>query len=96
VRKVSDAEIAAYKPTVERLANQLKGGKANAEFDDLVQEGLILVWKSLQAGIAPSAEMIVFRMKDWRRYLLRHGNNLSYDEVVDRDVNELAQESVPA
>jgi Sigma-70 region 2 len=63
-----NAAVAAYKETVEKLARPFVG-RNNAEEDDLVQEGLIFVWQSLERGVCPSGEMIQNRMKDWASYL---------------------------
>jgi hypothetical protein len=43
--------------------------QVGAEYDDLVQEGLINVWQTLERDIAPSADMIENRMRDYSRWL---------------------------
>jgi hypothetical protein len=63
-----NAAVAAYKVTVEDLARQFVG-RNTAEIDDLVQEGLIHCWQSLERGVAPSADMIENRMRDYVKYL---------------------------
>lgn len=66
-RDISD-QVSEYRGLVESLARRLVG-RNDAEFDDLVQEGLIIVWQSLERGIAPSAAVIEGRMTDWVRLL---------------------------
>lgn len=68
-RVVTDAEIAAWRPRVEGIAKRL--GQKHAEFDDLVQEGLISVWVALANGVHPSDQMILNRMRMWIRTLRR-------------------------
>lgn len=62
--------VGAYKSTVENLAQQFVG-RNGAEFDDLVQEGLINVWQSLMRKVTPSADIIEDRMKNYVRWLGR-------------------------
>lgn len=93
MRQVSSEEVAAHQPHVESLAKRFNGNKANAEYDDLVQEGLIAVWQCLREGVEPGPGIIKRRMLNWCRYLMRHSDNLSYDEVVG-DINELVAEPV--
>ena len=79
--------MAAYQPKVEALAKPFSGIEG-IEFDDLVQEGLIAVWQSLERGIEPSAEFIKNRMRDWVRYERRqlpadYGDMLPLDQVIE-------------
>jgi len=67
---VTSEDVAAYRQLVEKLAWH-HVGRANAEFDDLVQEGLIAVWLTLRRGIHPSAEQIENRQRDYVRFLNR-------------------------
>lgn len=66
-----NARVGAYASTCEALAARIARSQAarqvGAEYDDLVQEGLIHVWLSLERGAHPSTEMIENRMKDWIR-----------------------------
>lgn len=68
-------EVSAYRDLVQSLAERVAAGprarSVGAEYDDLVQEGLINVWQTLQRGIVPSAAVIENRMTDWVRYLGR-------------------------
>lgn len=80
-------QVAAAQPRVESLARQF-GGIPGVEFDDLVQEGLIAVWQSLERGIEPSNEFIKNRMRDWMRYVRRqlpadYGDMLPLDQVLE-------------
>lgn len=43
--------------------------QVGAEYDDLVQEGLINVWQTLARDVTPSADMIENRMRDYVRWL---------------------------
>lgn len=63
-----NGEVAGYRGLVESLA-QKHVGRNEAEFDDLVQEGLIDVWQTLARGITPKADLIERRMLDWVRLL---------------------------
>lgn len=60
--------VGDYLGLVESLARKFVGRNA-AEYDDLVQEGLIHVWRSLKRGINPAAAQIENRMNDWTRLL---------------------------
>ena len=60
--------VADYRDLVESLAHKFVG-RNDAEFDDLVQEGLIFVWETLTKGLRPSAELIEGRMSNWVRLL---------------------------
>lgn len=62
--------VAAYLPLVESLARQHVGIQG-VEYDDLVQEGLIAVWLTLEADGHPSAVIVRNRMIDWIRYVRR-------------------------
>ena len=66
--QVTDAQVASYEAACEALAKRFVG-RNNAELDDLVQEGRILVWLSLARGIKPSTQMIENRMEDYVRWL---------------------------
>jgi DNA-directed RNA polymerase specialized sigma24 family protein len=67
------AAVAEYREAVEALGlrhSRSPGAiRVGAEYDDLVQEGLIHVWQSLGRGVAPSADMIENRMSDYVRWL---------------------------
>lgn len=63
-----NGEVGAYADLVESLARKFVG-RNGAEFDDLVQEGLVNVWQSLERGVTPTAEIIDGRMQNWTRLL---------------------------
>jgi DNA-directed RNA polymerase specialized sigma24 family protein len=63
-----NSRVASYRATCEALAAPLVG-RNRAEFDDLVQEGLINVWQSLQRGVTPSKGLIERRMVNWIRLM---------------------------
>ena len=71
---VSNEAVEAYRDHVEALARNFVG-LGNAEFDDLVQEGLIAVWQAQSRGLRPSNAVIRGRMLDWVRYLRRLQSN---------------------
>ena len=66
-RDISD-EVLQYRDLVVSLAHKFVG-RHTAELDDLVQEGLLIVWQSLGRGITPSIEVIEGRMKNWTKHL---------------------------
>ena len=60
--------IECWLPDITRIAWKFTG-RNGAELDDLIQEGMISVWKSLEAGRNPSKTAIKNRMIDWTRFL---------------------------
>jgi DNA-directed RNA polymerase specialized sigma subunit len=76
-----DHKIESWLPDITRIAMKFRG-RAGAELDDLVQEGMISVWKALDSGACPSKTAIKNRMIDWCRYLDKNHTN-SYEVVVD-------------
>lgn len=60
--------IAAEEPRLKRLAYRYVD-RNGAELDDLVQEGRIAIWQSLERDVHPSNEFIENRMKMWIRHL---------------------------
>ena len=63
-----DSAIREYWSELTRIARRYVG-RHGAELDDLVQEGAIFVWQSLQKGIKPKEELIRARMRNWVRTL---------------------------
>lgn len=86
MRSVSDHEVSIYEPLVRNLARRFVG-VGGAEYDDLVQEGLISVWRSLAKGVGPSADTVTKRMIDWTRYLRRY-SPVPYEELLPIDPEE--------
>ena len=70
LKPVASSQVAEYLPLVERLARPFVG-RSGAEFDDLVQEGLIDVWRSLRNDQLPAARFITARMARWCAWLAR-------------------------
>jgi DNA-directed RNA polymerase specialized sigma24 family protein len=68
-----NGRIAEYRDAVEAIALRVSRGavafQVGAEYDDLVQEGLIQVWQTLERGVTPSAELLELRMRDYIRWL---------------------------
>lgn len=80
---VTSEAVAAYTNVVKRVATRYVG-VANAEYDDLYQEGLISVWQALGRGLRPSAGVIEGRMIDWIRFLRRiqNGDSIAYSKLL--------------
>lgn len=70
MREVASSDVAAYLDLVESQAKRFVG-RAGAEFDDLVQEGLISVWEHLSNDLSPSVTAVQNAMRDWIRKLRR-------------------------
>lgn len=64
--------MAAYRPLVESLANRFKSVDF-ADYDDLIQVGLIRVWKVLADGRWPSRIVVEHAMRDELRRARRQG-----------------------
>jgi hypothetical protein len=89
-----NGEVAGYRDLVESLARKFVG-RNGAELDDLVQEGLVNVWQTLERGIQPSAQIIEDRMRNWTklmgsqtgRSLIEdaNGNLVSYETLLPLD-----------
>lgn len=91
-----DQAVAEYRGLVEALAEKVartpQAKRVGAEHDDLVQEGLINVWQTLQRGITPSAEHCENRMRDWVKFL-GSGGRAEYGSLLPiEDVRDLARE----
>lgn len=63
-RAVTSNEIAAYQQLVESLAMRYRN-YPEADYDDLVQEGLISVWECLRRGNRPAAQVLQWNMLRW-------------------------------
>lgn len=88
--------MASYRGLVEALAEKVarspQAKRVGAEYDDLVQEGLIDVWQALRREIVPAATQVENRMKMWIRYLGANGR-LEYGAALPiEDVADLARE----
>jgi DNA-directed RNA polymerase specialized sigma24 family protein len=87
--------VADYRGLVESLAEKLANSDATAgaEYDDLVQEGLITVWQALQRGIPVSGEIITDRMLTWIQYQRRQrrGEVGSYETLLPLDDYRVVQ-----
>ena len=68
--EVTSEQVASYEAACRALARRYVG-RNGADLDDLVQEGRILVWQSLQRGVHPAADMIENRMRSYVRWLGR-------------------------
>lgn len=81
--------IGAEQSRVESIARQL-AGIDGVEYDDLVQEGLIAVWQSLENGVPPTSTFIRNRMLNWVKYVRRQLPADYQDILPLNDVPELA------
>lgn len=86
--------VAGYRGLVESVAQRLvrtrRAQQVGAEFDDLVQEGLIAVFKKLRDGVDVVGEAHVRdRMRDYIKWLGRT-EFVPYEEMLPLD------DSVPA
>lgn len=83
-------QLSDYRELVESIAKRFKT-KAHplADFDDLVQEGLIAVWRALEDGVDPvGPDYIRHRIRDYVRALhrpSRHEETLPYDDEAGRE-----------
>jgi DNA-directed RNA polymerase specialized sigma24 family protein len=68
---VTSEGVAAYQGMVERLAYRYVDNGIGCEYDDLVQEGLIGVWQSLERDRPPSTPFIKLCMRNWRTRIER-------------------------
>lgn len=63
------AQVAEYRGLCEALAARIvrpgRMSRTGVEYDDLVQEGLIFVWQSLERGEDPAAKLVRGRMLDY-------------------------------
>lgn len=79
------AEVAKYEKMVRahaRRYSRMPGLEGHE--DDFVQEGLIAVWESLQAGRPPSNEYVLGAMRNYAQVERRKGHTgYQYDEESD-------------
>lgn len=88
-----DEQVRGYLGLCEQAARKLVG-RNGAEFDDLVQEGLISAWWALKHDIVPSASIVELRMLQYVRWLGRHPGGLTglgadpdtYPEMLSLDM----------
>lgn len=86
-RSSGDPDLTPWLPIVEgtarRLAASPRARQVGAEYDDLVQEGLLSVVINLRKGHDPKLA-IANRMKDWIRYLGRQsaGDPVEYGALL--------------
>lgn len=75
-------ELAAWEPRLREIARPFRG---RAEEDDLVQEGRIHVWRSIERGRHPTDDMIRNKMRDWCRRMRAQEKGRS-DRLDEEDV----------
>lgn len=76
--------------TALKVSRSPQAKRVGAEYDDLVQEGLIAVWQATGRGHNPVA-VIENRMKDWLRFLgKRSGESYAQHMPLD-DFRNLAR-----
>lgn len=82
-----EPDITPWIPIVESTAHRLAASpsarQAGAEYDDLVQEGLLHVLLSLRRGVDPKLGL-ANRMKDWIRLCRRQsdGDPVPYEALL--------------
>lgn len=79
---VSSEAVAEFLPFINRVASRMDG-KHQAEFDDLVQEGMLHSFLKLRAGERPSHTGIKNAMIDWLRVCARRGLTDTLPEESD-------------
>jgi DNA-directed RNA polymerase specialized sigma24 family protein len=82
----AERRVVTYEKMIASAARRFSRA---AEYDDLVQEGMIAVFKCpkyCEQHIIVAS--IYNRMKDWVRYVkrLRHYHSVSYEEIMHDDV----------
>ena len=81
--RTSSEAVAAYLPLVESLAHKYvdkSGLYSGAEYDDLVQEGLIAVWQALEDERRPGPNTVMWAMMHWCRELSRQRGRSATDK----------------
>ena len=84
-----DQALETHRGLVESLAAKISASpgakRCGAEFDDLVQEGMIAVWQTTERGHTADLQSVVSnRMRDWVKFLAHRGAN-SYAEFLPLD-----------
>ena len=79
-----DTQVRAYRGLCETTAQKYVGWNG-AELDDLVQEGLINVWRALEKGVLPSARIVELRMLKYVQWLGRQ-HPVDYEDMLSLDV----------
>ena len=90
VRSVSNSEVAAYQELVSSLAWRYNG-HCGAEYDDLFQEGMLVVLLALRKGAFPSRDVIAKRMSRWVSRCRTEGMG-GYSENLTEEENALFSE----
>lgn len=89
-----NSAVSRYWEAVEAIAVRMSRTavaiQVGAECDDLLQEGLINVWQTLERGIEPSAEHFENRMRDYIRWLgtqigRSRDGNVPYEALLPLD-----------
>jgi len=90
-----DAEVREYLGLCETLAERYSRG-ARDEYDDLVQEGLIAVWRTLLSGKTPARVHVENRMKNWLKLRNRQHREgaADYDKILP--IKEETAVTIPA
>ena len=81
-RQEVEEALANMWPLFEWYARRHQG-IGGAEFDDLVQEGAIAAWWSLELGHTPSELVITRAMKDWIRFISHRGLRYEHEELLE-------------
>lgn len=73
-----DDQLMEFHGLVVRLADRMSR-RHRDEYDDLAQEGMILVWKALRAGKTPTETQIENRMRNWLKFRGRQRREMPAD-----------------
>lgn len=79
-----NSRVAGYRGLAESLARKYVG-RNRAEYDDLVQEGLISVWQALERGVTPAAEIVAGRMQSYVEWLGAAKRGVPYEVMLPLD-----------
>lgn len=91
------AQVAEYRGLCETLASRIvrpgRMSRTGVEYDDLVQEGMIFVWETLQRGESPSTPLVRGRMLNYVKKMGRDKRGGSteivpYNEELHNDEDE--------
>lgn len=85
----AERRVVAYEKAITSAARRFSRA---AEYDDLVQEGMIAVFKCHEYAEQHIIVASIYnRMKDWVRYIkrLKHYHSVSYEEIMHDDVELL-------
>lgn len=91
-----DQALVSYRGLVESLAlvvsRSPSAKRVGAEYDDLVQEGLLSVWQTTARGNLVSKEVVRGRMQDWINFLGKRSGEAYSTHLPLDDFRNLARQ----